>query len=779
MSTETKDIERALAGMQREVEDLHPHLKEFLSKIEQIKDVKYTHGPEEWGADFVLTVLDELTGNAVYVGVVVKNARISQPEISDVLRQIEECGKPRIIGNGAQRVRMDRVWVIANGTISKNAREKIYDARKTGVFFCDRKELAALMAKHNYSLSEKLPTNIAICLNKQSMLAGVLKKEAISLGIAGQNPIFMDQRVIRQERSQYAQKGARKRKGQSSMERVSIHNALEKNRTLFINGDPGCGKSKMLQDILDRHASDAAFQKTKMIPIFASCQNLLEKHEGKISKMIDHFEREHRLDEAKIEFYYLVIIDGIDECGLTRDERIEHITEWKKESSGGRVKKMVFASRDHFEEKRLDIPTYRIAPLRMQEVVAAIKKTLAGVDVLDRIVDDVVRSDIFRSLPQNPLSTAILINLLQDEESIRELPANLTELFEKYAEVSLGRWDKDVGETQKQRKYEASNRILANIATYMLDNQLHQIGKGEAKRFFAEYLEKRNLGIDLDELFERIVEKSNLVFLHDGIFRFRHRTITEFFYSKSFSSARIDKLGEEIFDVQWATILFFHVGAKKDCPELLEKINSIRPQYEGGKIMKAINMSNILLAGYTTPYECIQKQLRSVFIDTAEYAESLIGGKMKDSPLAQLTVMHVLAFFRIVMDYEYSRPFFKRAIEDSLIQIEDLDIADNVKAASLFLLNLSHQSLDGENIFSGMIKNLGSRIPVHIQLAIDIETDRLSKLDGDIKKFKRAVTRSLQSADRRTVGRKGFRGRVHDLYTKEIRHLPKSKDGDH
>ncbi|MDA8002168.1 MAG: NACHT domain-containing protein [Alphaproteobacteria bacterium] len=775
MSTETKNIERALAGMRREVDDLHPHLREFLGKIEGVKNVEYTHGPNEWGADFVLTESDSLTDATAYVGVVVKNGTISQSGVSDVLRQIDECGKPRMISNGAQRVRMDRVWVIANGTISNNAKEKIHDARKIGVRFTDRKALAGLMAKYKYSPSEGLPTSIAICLGKQSLLASALKKESIPLGIVGQSPIFMDQMVIRREPSQYAHEGARKRKNQSSMKRVSIHNALENNRSLFINGEPGCGKSKMLQDILDRHASDAAFQKTKMIPIFVSCQDMLGKHDGKISKMLDEFEREHRLGEAEIEFHYLVIIDGIDECGLTREERIDHIAEWKKESSGGRVKKMVFASRDHFEEKRLDIPTYRIAPLSMREVVAAIKKTLAGVDVLDRIVDDVVRSDIFRSLPQNPLSTAILINLLQDEESIRELPANLTELFSKYAEVSLGRWDKDAGEGKNQRRYEASNHILARIATYMLDNQLHQIGESEAQRFFAEYLEERNLGIDPVELFDRVVEKSNLVFLHDGIFRFRHRTIAEFFYSKSFSNSKIDDLGEYVFDVQWATILFFHVGAKKDCPKLLEKINAIRPQQEGGKIMKAINMANILLAGYATPYACIQKVLQSVFIDTSIYAESVIGGKMKDSALARLSIMHVLAFFRIVMDYEYSRPFFKQAIEESLNQIEGLDIDDNVKAASLFLISLAHRSLGGENIFSGMIEKLGNRIPAHIQLAINHETDYLRQVGKDVKKFKRSVKRRLLSADKRSVGRGG---RVHDLYTKEIRYLPKSKDED-
>jgi len=776
MSTETKDIERVLAKLKREVNDLHPHLRAFLGKIKSVNHVEYTHGQNEWGADFVLTEQNSLTGNSTYVGVVVKNGDITQSTFDDVLRQINECGHARPVSNGGQKVRMNRVWVIANGTISNNAKEKIHSSRATGVDFTDRKGLAALMAKHDYSPSEGLPSNIAICLTKQSALASALKKESISLGIAGQDLIFMDQMVIRQEPSQYAHKTVRKRKEQRSVKKVSIHNALKNNHSLFIQGEPGCGKSKMLQDILDRHASDAAFKKTKMIPIFVSCQDLLKKYSNRISKLISGFEQDHNLGETEIEFYYLVIIDGIDECGLTRDERIKNIETWKKESCDGKVQKMIFASRDHFAEKRLSIPTYRIAPLAMREIIAAIRKSLADVEVLDRIVDDVVHSDIFRSLPQNPLSTAILVNLLRDNESARELPANLTELFVKYAEVSLGRWDKDMEEGKKQQRYEASSQILARVATFMLDNQLHQIAEKEAKQFFEQYLTDRNLGIAPDDLFHRVIEKSNLVYLHDGIFRFRHRTIAEFFYSKSFSESRISDLREDVFDVRWATILFFHVGAQKDCPKLLEKINAIKPQHEGGKIMKAINMANILLAGYATPYASIQEILQSIFIDASDHLESVIGGKLPSSALAKHSTMHALFFFRIIMDYEYSRPFFKQAIEESLIRIEELDIADNVKAASLFLLNLAYVSLDGENIFSGMIEKLGKRIPAHIQLAINHETDYKRQVGADIKKFKRVVKRSLLSASKGSAGRGS---RVSDLYTKEIRYLPKRKNENH
>lgn len=123
------------------------------------------------------------------------------------------------------------------------------------------------------------------------------------------------------------------------------------------------------------------------------------------------------------------------------------------------------------------------------------------------------------------------------------------------------------------------------------------------------------------------------------------------------------------------------------------------------------------------------------------------------------------------MDYEYSRPFFQQAIEGSLIKIEDANIEDGVKATALFLLNLSHASLGGENIFSSMIGKMKNKIPVHIQLAINHETDAMQTLGGDIKKFKRAMKRGLLNEKRANS--------TNSLYDKELRYLPNPKNENH
>ena len=570
MTVTIANIEKQLDSLKSEVRGLHPHLREFFSKINDVKHVEYTHGSNEWGADFVLTKQDNITDEIRYVGVIVKNKAIAQNDVDEIARQIKECVTiERAINNGANKVRMNDVWIIANGNISNNAKEKIGRAvPMPGVTYFDRKKLASVMKKHDYNnICDDLPASISICLSKQSDLAERLKSQSVGLGLSVMENIFIDQRVIKIEPQQYAHRKARRYKHRA----IFAKSAVEENHILLLCGDPGSGKSKMLQDILSHYADPNKYKETKTIPIFVTCKDILEKYERKMGNLIANFEREHSLVNNEHDTNYMIIIDGIDECGLSYNERSDLVTMWKTERNQEKIEKSIFASRDYMEETSLGIPVYRIAGLSQREVVHVIKKHLSSIDTVDRIIRDIQSSDIFNSLPQNPLAVIILIHLLKDENGRNELPANLTDLFAKYTECFLGRWDTAIPEGMKQKRYEAADKILTRIAQYMIDQKLSQITEQEARSHFEKYLVERNLGIENDELFDSITTYSNFVYVNDGMFQFRHRTIAEFFYSKSFSDERIDRLGKHIFDVQWATILFFYVGFKKDCPLLLEK----------------------------------------------------------------------------------------------------------------------------------------------------------------------------------------------------------------
>lgn len=274
------NIEGQLGNLKSEVEDLHPHLREFFGKINGVQDVEYTHGPNEWGADFILTKKTNITDEIRYVGVIVKNKNITQKDVDEIKRQIKECiAMERSINNGANKVRMNDIWVIANGSITNNAKEKIEKTDPMpGVTYIDRKKLAEMMKKHGYeSICDDLPVNISACLSKQSNLAERLKNQSIGLGVSVIENIFIDQRVIKIDSLQYTHRRTRKYRHHP----ISPKSAVEADNTLLLYGEPGSGKSKMLQDILSHYANPDKYKNHSYLFYLQGCIGKTWKKDSK------------------------------------------------------------------------------------------------------------------------------------------------------------------------------------------------------------------------------------------------------------------------------------------------------------------------------------------------------------------------------------------------------------------------------------------------------------------------------------------------------------------
>lgn len=87
-----------------EVNELHPMLYSLFHKMPSIKQVSNTHGNTEFGADFILTHIDEMLDLEDHIGVIVKSKTITQSSIYDVDRQIKECSMSRLVENGKKEL---------------------------------------------------------------------------------------------------------------------------------------------------------------------------------------------------------------------------------------------------------------------------------------------------------------------------------------------------------------------------------------------------------------------------------------------------------------------------------------------------------------------------------------------------------------------------------------------------------------------------------------------------------------------------------------------------
>jgi hypothetical protein len=134
----TESIDREVRGLHRLLQSL------FSTSLKTLGALSTPSGPNEKGADFVLTRFDPALSTCSYVGVVAKVGKIQQ-DISEIERQIDECGPKRKINGGKEEVRLSEVWVVNTSSISNNAKDKIYDKfAKQRIEFINGEQLIGL-----------------------------------------------------------------------------------------------------------------------------------------------------------------------------------------------------------------------------------------------------------------------------------------------------------------------------------------------------------------------------------------------------------------------------------------------------------------------------------------------------------------------------------------------------------------------------------------------------------------------------------------------------------
>ncbi|MBE8718797.1 restriction endonuclease [Cellvibrio polysaccharolyticus] len=743
-----------------EVKDLHPLLEKIFKKMEGVKNVEYTHGTLEFGADFILSKKDELLDDIDYIGVIVKKNKISQSS-HDVSRQIDECLNVDRVIRGNKTINLNEIWVITAEGISANA--KVTFAKKYATAklkFIDGSKLADLIEKYTPNYWENLPLHVSEYLASLKEKIKIIEANS-SFNLANMEGYEIQQTLIKKENSAYKKSSnvviARK-------SRTGIHDIIEKQGTCMIEGSMGSGKSNLLRKTALSFCDNNKYIKENTLPILTTFKELEENNEGSLKNLLSETKEKNNLSE--IECKYLIMIDGLDEANLTSQQRLERINEITKEANALNNIKVILAGRkidEKIDSEKWNscLRTYEMAPLSIKSILTLIQNACKGVNLASRVASDLNNSNIFRMLPRTPIAAILLTKLIQENQ--QDIPSNLTELYSKYTELSLGRWDlnhKDRSANPKE--YQPTNTIIKIIAKFFVENQLTCISIDEAKGFFKEYVEERNLGVSSETLFNRLIERCDLVTINDqkSTFSFRHRTFMEYFYAQSMSKEKMP-LTENSFDLYWSTIIYFWIGLARDCPETIREITEIKPISSPLKFLKFINFGNILMAANQTKYSEITNSIRSVFL---EAAKSFTEGRKGDTveTLSRLSEMQLLCFYRHIMCDSYGYDFFKTAIEASMIEIEDdTSISLEERCGALFLLNTVYLTIGGEDIFDNMIEKFGANIPLSIQLAIQHECSMARISGGELSKLHRNIKKMFSKL--------GAKQMLSDLYEKPIR----------
>lgn len=727
-----------LAEIKKEVEEFHPLLDKLLPKLPRISNVEYTHGPNEKGADFVISRLDDTIGDIDYIGVIAKTGPINNA-LTNIFDQIDDCSSSRIILKGSKEIYLTEIWIINNETISSRAQEKIHD-RYHGkkIKFIERDTIANWIDKNLPTFWSKIPIAIAQYLQDIHIKIAELDS-AFSLFPATIKPFFVETQ-IRKINHDY----------KSSIRNKDKHEDIEKviarNKITLIESGPGSGKSQLLRNTVKKLTSPDSYIASKSIPFLLTYSDFTDIYNYDLGKIQEHIIKEIGDSNISSSTNFIIFIDGFDEKIEENRDIPSEIQRISIEIDRYTNIKVVITTRplsiiDYRKYLPNNSPGYTIVPFGTEKILRLIDKICQQANISSRLFEDIKNNGLFKQLPKNPISAILLANLIN--ENSKELPANLSDIYRKYCELMLGRWDIEKG-LQSDKEYETAKEILTYIAKFFIENGLTQISKDEAIGHFKCYLSERNLDIDPVELYKKVSSRSGILQENSNnkTVYFKHRSFAEYFYAMYKTRHADDHFFDtRAFDPMWRNIYFFYVGLLKDCEEVIEKILTTKPVTDADRFFKVINMADFFLAAYTTPYKIIEDNLPILINEYRDFYLDVIANKV-ETPLSELPEIAVLEFFQAIINSSYSYQFFIKALNHAIIEIGSDDSSTDVeKAYSLFFISVIYRALDQPNPFDGLIDQLKGKIPLPLQFGLFYE----SRQDNKPSKLLKRVERNLKT----------------------------------
>lgn len=747
-----------LNELTNEVKDFHPILRILFSKLPSISSVEYKQGPNEKGADFVLIKNDSTLLTEHYIGVICKIGKITQSN-AEVDRQVDECSLfDRFIDGGKRKIKLNEIWVVTNSSISSNAEEKLHEKySKTNIKFINGEKVASLIDKFYPEFWQ-----IDEFHNEQYFTAVHEKINEISGGVSIFTTLGIED-LIEQKVTSEERRGNKKRP-------EKINNVLRKERFIYLEGPVGSGKTTIIKQLVSSLKKEFSSDDNSFIPLVLHYRDI---------KNVDFTIQNHIYETFNINHienaHPIIIIDGVDEYLETIDERISSFKSITAEVSNIPNAKLIITSRtmnslEDYSVIDRTFSRYSLIPLTIRQIITFVDKVCKNSKVTERLSTDIEKTHLFKCIPRTPISALLLAKILSDE--VKELPSTMTELYAKYTELTLGRWDTTKG-LLSQTEYEILKNVIIDTSNYMMKNGLNRIAITEAQDIYLEYLSKRNIEIDEDLLFNRILNLSEIISCNkqSNTFQFRHRSFMEYFFAEGIKRDNSALINQDIYSLYWANSYFFYLGLLRDNEQIINAINNIKDIDNKHRILRMFHNGSFFLAAYLTPYDTITNGVKTSFTDAAHLFKELLEGKT-ETALEVLPPVAALCIFTRCLSNNYSFEYFEKALRRAMLSLPVEPYMKFESQVENFFISSILNELGDKSAFNNLIecKNLNPLI----SLGIGHVTDESGLIDMITDKYlKRTQRKKRNSHNLNMYLEMLYNNGIHELNENKINILEK------
>ena len=609
--------------------DLHQSLKELFQAMEPNYAVEITHGAQEFGKDLVIVKLDNFTQEVI--GVVVKCGNIrgkthghvddlkfhtktvlsereavlsegDKKKLEEIRSQTEQTlAHPAEIKSILEDLPISKVYIVLNGEFSNNARKRLNKEFGTEIEIFDINWLIDHFTKFYPQIFF------------EGRVIGFLEKkireleENHRLVKSGKNlsEYFVDPliRLFNTSLEFDLKTVVKKRK----LPFVSLLKEISKGKQkLILLGDPGTGKTGAMAKLAIDMYNKAYYQLLKktgksdkkiFVPVLVPARKFLESESAE-GFLVEYFKSEETKSRFKVD---VIMIDALDEIEpQNRHAIIDKLDSFSKEIGCSYI--LTSRKIDIINTLPPEYQQYELIPFEFNQALRLVSKLISDNKVLAAMKESLekIQAQIFLV----PLSLILLVELVEEHS---EVPASITELYDRFFDMALGREDREKG-IEVLFEYLIKKRFLGELAYREFRNKNRlEMPREDFEQFLNAYAEQYGWSTERLKGFTQEIDRASILDQSVEV-NFGHRSFLDYFAAFYIYENRgdIENLNDLIvdtyFDDIWSEVSFFYIGLRRETShDLLEGIYSYKE--DAMTDFYKLRSGRLLQAGWHSPVE--------------------------------------------------------------------------------------------------------------------------------------------------------------------------------
>jgi hypothetical protein len=568
-----------------------PELFEDLKQLFRSKGfekVVIEHGNQEYGKDLVFSTLDSIFNEERWYACIVKNKNASQNDFVDggeILTQVHLAIKHPYVDHKGTKHNIAGLFIIINGAISFNAKNIMQE-------FVNPIILPQIQVWDYQILAGEIERNIKeIYLDRIEPVINIYHKAQLTklsdlsttnqlfdLKIADFEELFVNVQTTYTRKlkklDEYVSFDSEKKGIKLNDDIDCTFEIINSSENFIIYGIATSGKSLLLRRIGIKALKPRSGLPNAVFFIDFSKVNLSELT-GQIDfrAMIDSQYQELTSGESfQVQDFNKVylLLDAIDEIKSTEIKKniISNIDSLKDHPLATNIQ-YVFTIRslELLQENNwlVDFEKIELLPFNIGQALKLVNKIIPNNKAKSDTFVKALRSSLLSSgILRTPLALTLMAILYRDDQiDPKELPANITELYNKFVDTYLDRWDTSKG-ILRQYQYEQTKLIIAFIALHLNCNGMTFISEENLKDFLISVKKQFTYEAlnEIDHFIEHL-KFGNGVFNYDepsNTFAFFNHYFQEYFVSIAIDDSNEKILNENFFSDWWGNSIVFYCG---------------------------------------------------------------------------------------------------------------------------------------------------------------------------------------------------------------------------